>query len=98
MVAEQTVAVETLKEIPQAFNRHDLDAIIPVPRVSGSGPHQDLHPINQIEELLSFSRGAIQWSSIPLFHRLDQRHLRELPKVFLSLRVAQIGAVHDCGL
>ena len=28
MVAEQTVTVETLEEIAEAFNRHDLDAIM----------------------------------------------------------------------
>ena len=28
MVAEQAVTVETLKEIAEAFNRHDLEAIM----------------------------------------------------------------------
>ena len=98
MVAAQTVTVETLNEIPQAFARHDLEAIIPVRVSVARARQQDLHPINQLEKLLSFFRGAIHWSSIPLVHRLDQRHLRELPKVFLSLRVAQIGPVHDSGL
>ena len=61
-------------------------------------PQQDLHPIDQLKKLLSFSREVIQWSSILLFHRLNQRHVTELPKVFLSLHAAQIGVVHDCGL
>ncbi len=77
MVAEQTVTVETLEEIAEAFNRHDLDAImeffaedcvLEMPR----GPHpwgQRYEGKSQVREAL-----ATRFAGIPDVHYGDDRH------------------------
>ena len=77
MVAEQTVTVETLEEIAEAFNRHDLnaimeffaeDCILEMPR----GPHpwgQRYVGKSQVREGL-----ATRFAGIPDVHYGEDRH------------------------
>ncbi len=77
MVAEQMITVETLKEIAEAFNRHDLDAImeffaedcvLDMPR----GPHpwgQRYEGQSQVREGL-----ATRFAGIPDVHYGEGRH------------------------
>ncbi len=77
MVAEQAVTVETLKEIAEAFNRHDLDAImeffaedcvLEMPR----GPYpwgQRYEGKSQVREGL-----ATRFAGIPDVHYGEDRH------------------------
>lgn len=77
MVAEQTVTVDALKEIAEAFNRHDLDAImeffaedcvLEMPR----GPHpwgERYQGKSQVREGL-----ATRFAGIPDVHYGDDRH------------------------
>ena len=77
MVAEQAVTVETLKEIAEAFNRHDLEAImeffaedcvLEMPR----GPHpwgERYIGKSQVREGL-----ATRFAGIPDVHYGEDRH------------------------
>ncbi len=77
MVAEQAVTVETLKEIAEAFNRHDLEAImeffaedcvLEMPR----GPHpwgERYVGKSQVREGL-----ATRFAGIPDVHYGEDRH------------------------